>query len=142
METYLDTFEKHVPFMQVVVDEYMAQVEYKHAGGPNPNARHESGSDDSGADDDEDEGVLDAAALVKLHKQHLADVDVIESSFPSSIDVGLFVVKCDKVRDMLVDKHCEIAGRVKVDGRWVQCENCHKWRHWVCGMYATRSLPL
>jgi len=22
-----------------------------------------------------------------------------------------------------------------IDGRWVQCENCHKWHHWICGMY-------
>ena len=22
-----------------------------------------------------------------------------------------------------------------VDGRWVQCETCHKWHHWVCAMF-------
>jgi len=22
-----------------------------------------------------------------------------------------------------------------IDGRWVQCEHCHKWYHWVCGLY-------
>ena len=22
-----------------------------------------------------------------------------------------------------------------IDGRWVQCEQCHKWRHWVCALY-------
>ena len=22
-----------------------------------------------------------------------------------------------------------------MDARWVQCEHCHKWRHWVCAMY-------
>jgi len=23
----------------------------------------------------------------------------------------------------------------EVDARWVQCEACHKWRHWMCAMY-------
>ena len=42
-------------------------------------------------------------------------------------------------------EECQVPQRVEassgpimstdVDGRWVQCEHCHKWYHWVCGMY-------
>ena len=28
-----------------------------------------------------------------------------------------------------------------IDGRWVQCEHCHKWRHWICALYDDQQYP-
>jgi dynein heavy chain, axonemal len=121
MATYLETFDSHLPFLRVVVEHYLAEIEYKFAGGPKPKrapvaATTESGEGDeepaanaSGSDDDEEESALDAAALANLYKDHLAKREALLAAIPKKMQLGLFVVSVADTRDALAEKHEQIA---------------------------------
>ena len=55
MSIYLAMYEKHVAFLCLDPDHYLAEVEWKHAGGPNPNKRSGGSGSDDGSDDDYDD---------------------------------------------------------------------------------------
>ena len=99
MSDYLAMYDKHVAFLCLDPDHYLAEVEWKHAGGPNPNKASWSGSDDgSDEDEDEEESALDAPALLNYLRSTKTTEDIFKA-FPSVIHTGLFDINCDKLRD-------------------------------------------
>eukprot|EP00937_MAST-01D_sp_MAST-1D-sp2_P005910 g5910.t1 len=116
MDEFLAAFEKHVPFLRTDVEFYLAEVEWKHAGGPKPKKANAEDDDGSGSDEDDiedDESALDAPALLNLYHRHNKLRDELKDAFPTAVRAGLCDVDCTALRNELVKKHDEIATLVR-----------------------------
>mgnify|MGYP000067473068 CR=1 FL=1 len=88
LEEYLKTYDTHLSFLRLNVDEYMEAVAEKHAE------------------------KLDLAAVQALVAKHQKEAQKVGDAIPYAINLGLYSVNCSEVRTLMVNKHKEIADKL------------------------------
>ncbi|GMI07902.1 hypothetical protein TrRE_jg5473 [Triparma retinervis] len=98
LEEYLKLYDPLLPFLQLDSEQYLIDIEVKH-GGLIPD----------GADEDHEEAEINVEAIKDISLSHLKKKADIEATVPTSVNVGVFSVSCNKVREELIAKHAKLA---------------------------------
>lgn len=86
---YLEAFDQYLQYLNLDIDAFVGQIE---------------------ANAQENFNLREMEATISYHIQQ---IEAVESSIPTSINIGLFQVNCSSIKDMLINKHRAVAGRLQ-----------------------------